>query len=326
MTPPVERQGQPDTTPRIQPTAGAGDGGAMRTARGVVLLTGASSGIGLVTTLTLARAGFHVIATVRTQSSADALVAQAPPGSVTPTYLDLADPLQADETARVVGGLLRDAGVPGLAGLVNNAGFGVVGPTETVALDRIRQQFEVNVFGQLALTRAVLPLLRAGRGRIVNIGSVGAWVTMPFVGPLSASKAALRAFNDALRLELKPSGVAVVLLEPGRVRSAAAGHLVADIEPTIAAMSAEQRERYGAAYRGVVTKAARMEQNGEAPEPVARAVVKALTAARPRSRTPIGKTARILGLFAKLLPNPLFDRMRYKAFGLAGFARGAGSQ
>jgi NAD(P)-dependent dehydrogenase (short-subunit alcohol dehydrogenase family) len=296
----------------------------MRTARGVVLLTGASSGIGLVSTLTLARAGFHVIATVRSQSSADALLAQAPPGSVTPTYLDLADPDQADKTAHTIGGLLRDAGVPGLAGLVNNAGYGVVGPTEAVALDRIRQQFEVNVFGQLALTRAVLPLLRAGHGRIVNIGSVGAWVTMPFVGPLAASKAAFRAFNDALRLELKGSGIAVVLLEPGRVRTAAAETLVRDIEPTIAAMSADEQARYGAAYRSVVTKAARLEQKGEPPEPVARAVLKALTLGRPRSRQPIGRTARVLGLLAKVLPNPLFDRMRYKAFGLTAFARGVG--
>jgi len=316
-------KGLSDRDGRVQAPAHAAPSG-LRTARGVVLLTGASSGIGLAGTLALARAGFHVVATVRSQAKADALLAQAPPGGVTTLLLDLVDPLGPGETARQVGALLRDAGVPGLAGLVNNAGFGVAGPSETVALDRIREQFEVNVFAQLALTRAVLPLLRAGRGRIVNVGSVGAWVTMPFAGPLAASKAALRAFNDALRLELKPSGVRVVLLEPGRVKTAAADGLVAQLEPTIAAMSADEQARYAAAYRATVAKAARLERNGEPCEPVARALVKALTAARPRSRRPIGKTARILGVLARLLPNPLLDRMRLKAFGLTGFARADG--
>jgi NAD(P)-dependent dehydrogenase (short-subunit alcohol dehydrogenase family) len=297
----------------------------LRTARGVVLLTGASSGMGLASTLALVRSGFHVIATVHAPHEADVPLRQAPAGSVTTSVLDLAKPEQVAETARFVGDFLRDAGIPGLAGLVNNAGVGVTGPTETVSLDRIRWQFEVNVFGQLALTSAVLPLLRAARGRIVNIGSVGAWITMPFGGPLCASKAAFRAFNDALRLELKSSGVGVIMLEPGRVKTAAADRVLEDLEPTIAAMSPQERERYGAAYRTMVQTTVRLEHNGESPDGVARAVVKALTKARPHTRQPIGPTSRLLGLFGRFLPAFLLDRLRYKALGLTDFARtGAG--
>jgi NAD(P)-dependent dehydrogenase (short-subunit alcohol dehydrogenase family) len=294
----------------------------LRTSRGVVLLTGASSGMGLASALALTRLGFHVVATVHAAHEADIPLSQAAPGSLTTTVLDLSKPEQVAETARFVGDLLHGAGIPGLAGLVNNAGVGVTGPTETVSLDRIRWQFEVNVFGQLALTSAVLPLLRAGHGRIVNIGSVGAWITMPFGGPLCASKAAFRAFNDALRLELKSSGVGVIMLEPGRVKTAAADRVLDDLEPTLAAMSPQHQERYGAAYRTMVHNTVRHEHNGDSPDVVARAVVKALTKARPHTRQPIGGLSHVLGLLGRLLPAFLLDRVRYKALGLGDFARG----
>jgi NAD(P)-dependent dehydrogenase (short-subunit alcohol dehydrogenase family) len=301
-----------------------GESARIREARGVVLVTGTSSGMGLASAAALVRSGYHVIGTVLAPHEAEALLAQVPEGSVSVCVLDISDADQLRATVEWTHRLLREAGVPGLAGLVNNAGVGVSGPMEVVPMDRVRWQFEVNLFGQLALTQALLPLLRAGHGRIVNIGSVGAWVTMPFGGPLTASKAAFRACNDALRMELKPSGIPVVLLEPARVRTAAQSRLQEECDALLAAMSEDDRARYADGYRTMVATA--VEEGGQAgsPEPVAAAVVRALTARRPRSRQPIGRLSHVLGLLGRLLPNPLLDRLRYRVLGLGGYARGSG--
>lgn len=293
-----------------------------RGARGVVLLTGGTSGIGLASVLALADAGYHVV-TTGLPGEGESLLQKAPRGSVSLLSLDLSDPAQIAATANDTRALIEAAGVRGLTALVNNAGIAVPGPLETIETSVLRKQFEINLFGQLALTQAVLPLLREAHGRIVNIGSVAGWIAMPFLGVLAASKAAFRSMNDALRLELRPSGVGVVLLEPGRVASAAPGKLLQDCDVVIGRMSADERARYAEGLTTMITRFVKRAATGNPPESVARAVVASVTSAKPPTRRPLGSTSRRLGLFARFLPNPCLDRLRYRLLGLSAFARGA---
>src|SRR3954468_25076849 len=180
------------------------------TDRAAVLVTGASSGMGRACALRLAEAGFAVFGAVRKERDAEELGRSG----VTPVILDVTD---AGTIAQAVETVRRAVGNAGLAALINNAGIAVPGPIETVPLDALRRQFEVNVFGQIAVTQAFLPLLRTARGRIVNVGSVGAMFALPFASALNASKAAFELISDALRMELRPWGIHVVLVSPGAI-------------------------------------------------------------------------------------------------------------
>ncbi|HEY0237745.1 MAG TPA: SDR family oxidoreductase [Friedmanniella sp.] len=276
-----------------------------------VLVTGCSTGIGRATALALAGAGFQVFAGVRRAGDAPT----HPDGLIEAVELDVTDRDSVRAAADLVAGCVGDRG---LSGLVNNAGVGMAGPLEHLDLDRIRRHFEVNVFGQLEVTQACLPLLRRGQGRIVMIGSVGGWITMPFAGPLCASKHALRAFSDALRMELHGWGLPVVLVEPGAVRSAAVDKLEADVEPTIAALGEVGAERYGDAYRRVARAALAHERSGAASEVVAATVLKALRADHPRARYPTGPASRTLGWAGRLLPDRVLDAVRLRMLGVDG--------
>ncbi|MEV0033927.1 SDR family oxidoreductase [Nocardia sp. NPDC050793] len=268
-----------------------------------VLVTGASTGIGRATALLLARQGFTVHAGVRKEADGAAL---GP--SVTPVVLDVTD---AGRIAEVADSFDR------LDALVNNAGVGVTGPVEFVSLDALRRQYEVNVFGQVAVTQAVLPLLRAARGRVVTVGSVGSWITLPFGGPLCSSKHAIRSLNDALRMEVKPHGVATILIEPGSIHTAAVDKLADEIEPRLDAIGAEGRRLYGEAYRTMTTAGLREERAGSDPEVVARAILHALTARRPRARYPVGRKSRLMSTLGRVLPQYTLDAVRLRALGLA---------
>ncbi|MEX0791398.1 MAG: SDR family NAD(P)-dependent oxidoreductase, partial [Actinomycetota bacterium] len=170
--------------------------------RGAVVITGASTGIGRATAPRLAAIGFRVFAGVRKQADADSLKQEAP--AVTPLILDVTDEHSIAEAATAVKAAV---GANGLAGLVNNAGITVPGPLEFLPAEDLRRQFEVNVIGPIAVTQAFMPLLRAGKGRIVNVGSIGGRVSTPFLGAYSASKFAIEAISDALRVELRPWGI-----------------------------------------------------------------------------------------------------------------------
>jgi NAD(P)-dependent dehydrogenase (short-subunit alcohol dehydrogenase family) len=168
--------------------------------RSHVVVTGTSSGIGRATALDLAAAGYHVYAGVRRPADAPA-PPPAGPGEITPLLLDVTDPVQIGAAADAVA---AHTGAAGLDGLVDNAGIAVFGPPEIIPIEKFRHQLEVNVTGQLAVTQALLPLLRRARGRIVLIGSIGTRFTPPFTGPVSASKSAVATMADALRQELAP--------------------------------------------------------------------------------------------------------------------------
>lgn len=284
----------------------------MPTPRGAVVVTGASSGIGRACALHLDGAGFRVFATVRKPIDADALKAAASPNLV-PVLMDVTDAASVATAALTVAAAVGDAG---LAGLVNNAGYGVPGPIELVAPADLRRQLEVNVVGQVAVTQAFLPLIRRARGRIVNIGSVGGKITLPFGGALCASKYAIEAITDALRMELHPWGIRVVLVAPAGIATPAVDALQRDGEAAIATYPPEGRRRYEAMFRTFLQRAVAKEKQGSPPTVVARAVLKALTARSPKARYPVGADAVPLTWLPWLLPPRWLDRLRFKMFGL----------
>ena len=178
-----------------------------------VLITGASTGIGAACAIRLAAAGMHVYAGVREDAAGAALRAQNA-ALITPLHIDVTD---ADSIAAAVAALDAQLGDAGLNGLINNAGIAIGGPLEVLPMKEIRRQFDVNVFGALAVTQAFLPQLRRARGRIVNMGSIAGRIALPFLGPYCMSKSALRAMTHALRLEVDAWGIDVALVEPGAI-------------------------------------------------------------------------------------------------------------
>jgi NAD(P)-dependent dehydrogenase (short-subunit alcohol dehydrogenase family) len=271
---------------------------------GAVVVTGASSGIGRACALTLARSGFQVFAGVRRDEDARSL-AEAATGRLTPLRLDVTD---ADLIAAAASTVEAAVGRNGIAGLVNNAGVGVAWPLEVVPLDEFRRQFEVNLFGHLAVTQAFLPLIRAATGRIVNVGSVGGRITMPFGGTLSAPRHALVAVNDALRMELSPWGIHVVLIEGGSIATRAVDKLEASAEAVLRHLTAVDRARYAEAYRAAVARAIARTRAGSPPEVVADVVLRALTDPTPKTHYPVGADTRLLLTLATILPDRLSGR------------------
>jgi NAD(P)-dependent dehydrogenase (short-subunit alcohol dehydrogenase family) len=271
-----------------------------------VLVTGASSGIGRATALRLAASGYHVFAGVRKPADAAAL-AEAAAGELTPLLLDVTD---AEQITAAVKTIEDHAGDAGLAGLVNNAGIGVFGPLELIPIEQFRRQLEVNVTGQLAVTQAVLPLLRRARGRIVMIGSIGTRFTPPFIGPLAASKSTLTTMSDALRQELAPWDIRVSVVEPGSIRSEAVGKLESDARTVMNDATADGRALYENAFLHLVGFFAGLHEKGSSPDVVAETVERALRSSHPRSCYLSGKNARRMAAIARLLPVPAQDALR----------------
>ncbi|WP_094361046.1 SDR family oxidoreductase [Mycobacterium marinum] len=278
-----------------------------------VVVTGASSGIGRSTALRLASAGWHVYAGVRRAADGEALQAASSGGQLSPLLMDVTVAEQIDAAVGMVG---EHAGAAGLDGLVDNAGIGVASPVEMVPLDALRQQLEVNVVGQIAVTQALLPLLRRAAGRIVVIASIGDRFTPPFGGPLAASKAAIATLADALRQEVAPWGIKVVMIEPASINSGAADKLERDAKKAIDEFGADGARLYRDAYLGMVKAALSRERRGSPPTVVADLVLKVLTTARPHARNVVGKDARMLATVSRWLPTPALDALRRKVFGL----------
>jgi NAD(P)-dependent dehydrogenase (short-subunit alcohol dehydrogenase family) len=275
------------------------------------VVTGASSGIGRATALRFAAAGHHVYAGVRSPVDGDKLVGDASGGLVTPLLLDVTD---AEQIAAAVAAVSEHTGTR-LEGLIDNAGIGLASPTELVPLDTFRRLLEINVTGQLAVTQAFLPLLRRARGRIVVIGTIGVRFNPPFAGPLDATKAAVTALADALRQELAPWGVRVVLVEPASINSAAPDKVVRDAEAVMAAASPSGRALYEDSFNRMLEVMLRRERDGSAPEVAAETIFEAMTANRPRAVYVTGRNARRLSLISRL-PTPLLDRVRRRVFHL----------
>ena len=275
-------------------------------ARSHVVVTGTSSGIGRATALELAEAGYHVYAGARRPADAPA-PPPAGPGEITPLLLDVTDPAQIGAAADAVA---AHTGPAGLDGLVNNAGIGVFGPLEILPIEQFRLQLEVNVTGQLAVTQALLPLLRRARGRIVLIGSIGTRFTPPFTGPVSASKSAIATMADALRQELAPWDMGVVLIEPASIHTEAVDKLERNADQLLREAGPEARALYEDDFRRFVGIGLARERNGSPPRVVARAVAGALTVPRPHPRYLVGKDALPMAALAALVPTRLLDALR----------------
>ncbi|MBM4187029.1 MAG: SDR family oxidoreductase [Gemmatimonadetes bacterium] len=275
------------------------------TAPRTVVVTGASTGIGEAITRRLDRLGFRVVAGVRRSDDAARLAAAASDRLVTVT-LDVTEPSQIAAAAARVGELVGDRG---LAGLVNNAGIALGGPVEFVPIDLVRRQFEVNVFGMIAVTQAFLPYLRVARGRIVNMGSIAGKAVSPMVVPYGMSKHAVEAFTDGLRLELAGSGIESSVIEPGAVKTPIwdkGASLLAEAERTLPAAALA---RYGRTIRFFGKLMGYLNETGVSAERVADAVVDALESKTPKTRYLVGRDARLRALVVRFLPNRLADRL-----------------
>jgi NAD(P)-dependent dehydrogenase (short-subunit alcohol dehydrogenase family) len=265
-----------------------------------VLVTGAARGIGRATTLRLAAAGWDVIAGVRQESDGDDLL-KANPGPSMTVPLDVTDEAQVAALDTV----LPDQ----LDAVVNNAGVVVGGPIEAIPPAELRRQLEVNVVGQAAVTQAVLPRLRASRGRIVFVSSLSGRVATPLTGAYNASKFALEGMADAMRMELAPWGIKVVLIEPAQTDTDMWRGADDDLDESVAALSPEHRELYAKHIAGFRKTIPRSQRMAGPVEGVAAAVEKALTAPRPRARYVVGTGPRVQALMAKLTPTSVLDRL-----------------
>jgi NAD(P)-dependent dehydrogenase (short-subunit alcohol dehydrogenase family) len=267
-------------------------------ATGTVLVTGASTGIGEATALHLKELGFDSVGAVRKQEDAERLRSRG----LRTVKLDVTD-------SGSIAAARADLGDAPLAGLVNNAGIAVAGPLEFLPLDQLRHQLEINLVGQVAVTQQFLPSLRAGRGRIVNVSSIGGRVALPLVAAYNASKFALEAISDSLRRELRGQGVHVIVIEPGGVRTPIwrKGNELAD--ELQEEMPAEAARLYGRLIEGLRRETVKIEQkSGIEPREVAEAIGRALTATRPRTRYLVGTDAKLRGPLAKFMPDRLMDR------------------
>ncbi|HJO32581.1 MAG: SDR family oxidoreductase [Anaerolineales bacterium] len=268
-----------------------------------VVITGASTGIGRACALHLHALGFSVFAGIRKTADGEALRA-ATGERLQPVYLDVTDGESIRAAARTVEAGCRDGG---LAGLVNNAGIAVAGPLEFLPLDSLRSQLEINVVGQIAVTQALLALLRRAGGRIVNMSSVSGRVAAPFLGPYSASKFALEALSDCMRLELRPWGISVSVVQPGPIATPIWNKSRAATKNMLAELPTQAQQLYGAATRAAGKWERDMTREMPSPMVAARAVEHALTAPRPRTRYRIGRVGHVADLVARFAPDRLRD-------------------
>ncbi len=268
-----------------------------------VLITGASSGIGRVCAEHLDRAGFFVFAGVRREADGRAVKSNAS-SRLRTILVDVTD----QESISKAHATVRAAtGTAGLHGLVNNAGIAVAGPLEAIPLDALRRQIEVNVVGQLAMVQAFLPLLRAARGRIVNMSSVSGRVVFPLIGSYCISKFALEAMSDALRLELRDTGVHVSLIEPGVIDTPIWGKSMPAGRALVDGLPVEAKARYGPLADAVEAKSRKAQKNATPCERVADAVVHALSARRPKPRYVVGRDSALAIRLLNRFPTRMRD-------------------
>src|SRR3984885_12916258 len=269
--------------------------------RRVVLVTGASSGIGLACATHLAGRGFRVYGTSRRAASASAHL-----GNVTMLTADVTDDRSVE---RAVAAVLEREGRLDI--VVNNAGMGIAGPVENTSIEEAKRQLDVNFFGAFRVCRAVLPAMRSQRGGyIVNIGSIGGLVAIPYQAMYSASKFALEGFSESLRMEVRPFGIRVVIIEPGDHKTALTGNRRVEVMPG---------SPYGDSFQAALAKTAHDEQNGPGPEQIARLLHRVVNQRNPRLRYTIGPTAQRAAVWLKrLTPYSLVEYVMRTYYGLGG--------
>jgi NAD(P)-dependent dehydrogenase (short-subunit alcohol dehydrogenase family) len=278
---------------------------------GYVVVTGTSTGIGAATAVHLAEQGFHVFAGVRQAKDGEALRAQSP-RSITPLIIDVTEEPTISAARESVEAAV---GTRGLAGLVNNAGIGVPAPLELQPMADFRHQLEVNLFGPVAMIQAFLPLIRTGKGRIVNVGSIGGMLVLPLNGAYSASKFGMRAITDALRLELRQWGIHAALIEVAPVKTAIFGKTFAaldGLEQKLGEDGYRLYEQQIAAIRKAVEDAA---ASADPPLVIGEAIHHALTSDKPKTRYLVGHGGKQTAV-AAALPDRARDKALARELGL----------
>ncbi|GAB3837958.1 SDR family NAD(P)-dependent oxidoreductase [Micromonospora andamanensis] len=271
-----------------------------------VVVTGASSGLGRHAALHLERIGFQVFAGVRATADGERLLAGSSAGRLHPLRVDVTEPDQIRQAVDEVAGRLGDTG---LWGLVNNAGVAQPGPLECLSGEQLRRQLETNVIGQVETIQGYLPLLRAARGRIVNVTSGLGRVALPYLGAYAAAQFAKEAISDSLRRELRPFGVTVSVVQPGAIRTPIWAKIDRSGAELIDGVPEPTASLYRDPFRAFLRRNARQVQRSRTTsQQYARTVARALTAARPRTRYPVGPDVRLASLAARLLPDSLIDR------------------
>jgi NAD(P)-dependent dehydrogenase (short-subunit alcohol dehydrogenase family) len=274
------------------------------------LVTGASTGIGRATALRLDSAGWNVFAGVRREADADAL-REAGSGRLVPLMLDVTD---ADQIASAGERVESETGETGLDGLVNNAGIGVPGPLETIPMEDFRRQVEVNMFGHLAVTKAMLPSIRRAQGRIVFISSIGGRIAFPMNGPYHAAKFGIEALGDVFRQELRPWGISVSIVEPGSIKTPIWERSEREIDALVERAPATE-ELYGRQLAAVRRVSRKLGERGIAPDRVAARIEHALTARRPRSRYLVGMDVKLQARAKIVIPTRAWDRIVARMIG-----------
>lgn len=253
-----------------------------------------------------------VFACVRQLKAGAALQAKGG-AAIIPLELDVTNGESIKHAAESV---TRHVGESGLFGLVNNAGIAIGSPLEFIPLAQLRRQLEVNVVGQIAVTQALLPLLRRARGRIVNMGSIAGRGTIPLTGPYSASKHALEALTDALRLELYPWGIEVSIIEPGAVATPIWDTSLRTSMEVESEIPAEGRHLYQALAKSVREAMSQAASRAIPPDAVVKAVLHALTAKRPKTRYLVGRDAKLRAMMLRWLPDRFQDWLLKRFLGL----------
>lgn len=267
-----------------------------------VLVTGASTGIGRATALLLDEHGFTVFAGVRKREDALSLRSAAS-SSLVPLILDVTKPA---EIAKAAKDITKAVGAAGLDGLVNNAGTAHAAPLEFVPLQSFRDQLEVNLVGQLAVTQAMLPLLRLAQGRIVNVTSIGGLIAGTMLGPYNASKFALEALTHVLRQELSAWGIQAIAIEPGQIATPIWATSSSRSDELV---TAEAAALYGDKIAGARRMATNAAANGLPAIEVANVIERALTVRKPKTRYAVGTDAKLGSTLVARLPDRLRDRI-----------------
>lgn len=270
--------------------------------RELVVVTGASTGIGAATARELARRGFLVLAGVRRDVDAESLRTDG----IEPQILDIT--VESD-VAAIADRVAHDPLDRPLRALINNAGIQLNAPFETVPMAQWRRLFEVNLFGHIAMTQALLPALLRSTGTVVNISSVGGKLAMATYGPYAGAKFALEAVSDALRREVADFGVKVVVIEPGAVKTEIAERGFAAADDVNTGMTPAQLQRYGPLTAAISAQTRSHMKTGVAAEEAAKVIAQAATASRPRPRYTIGRNVALLLRLSRVISDRSLDRI-----------------
>ena len=277
-----------------------------------VAITGAGSGLGRALAIKLAEKGYRVFGTTRSEADA-ADLGKASAGNAAVTLADITD---QNAVTAWVGKVSDELGERGLDVLISNAGTLTPGPLEVIPLDDIRREFEVNVFGALAVINGFLPALRKSRGRIVQIGAMTGRLPVPFDGPSSASKAAFEALADVYRLELKPFGIAFVMVQAGNMRTGGPAKTAAALKRIADTMTDEQRALYGHAFGKFTDSLNSMQNAGLSAEASADRVIELVEQEPPPIRAALGDDAEQILRLVREQSDTELDALRLQLIGL----------